>query len=139
MELNFNKLLEPYREGGTKESPVIRTLETITSKLITAHKFPPDIVGAALLKVFYEMANNGLIFKGNGSYGSKGAELFSCIKAQCIDTTARKATQEVRNQITEKLICCRADCRKRTNTFKALSKWNRFMKFMLKPRGLWRL
>lgn len=139
MELDFNRLLQPYKEGGTKESPVIRSLETITNKLITAHKFSPDVVGAALLKVFHKMANEGLEFKGDGTYGSPGRELFSCIKAQCIDIAAKKAAQEVRNQITEKLICCRTGCAMRTNTFKKLSYWDRFVRFMLKPRGLWRL
>jgi len=115
VRFNFDKLLEPYSEGGTEQSPVTRTIGTITSKLIIAHRIPPDIVGLALFKVFWKIAE-GLEFKGNGKYGSKGAELFSCIKAQCVDLTQDKCSNEVIKKVFELGFCTEKDCRFRCQT-----------------------
>ena len=71
---NIDKLLKPYEEGGTEGSPVKRTLSTIASKLIVGNNIPPEIVGAAIFKVFQQMAHNGLEFRGDGTYGSKGRD-----------------------------------------------------------------
>jgi len=113
-KFNFDKLLEPYKEGGTENYPVTRTMGTITSKLMISYKLPPDIVGLAIYKVFYKMAHDGLEFKGNGKYGSKGSELFSCIKAQCLDLTQNKCADTVREKVLELGFCTEKDCRFRT-------------------------
>jgi len=81
-EFNFEKLLEPYVEGGTEGDPVKRTMGTILDWLIFKKKFPPKIVGAALLLTFIEL-KNGKVFKGDGSFGSAGRELVRSILMLC--------------------------------------------------------
>ncbi len=81
-EFNFEKLLEPYIEGGTENDPVKRTMGTILDWLIFKKKFHPKIVGAALLLTFIEL-KNGKVFKGDGSYGSAGSELVRSILFLC--------------------------------------------------------
>lgn len=81
-EFNFEKLLEPYTEGGTKNAPVKRTMGTILDWLIFKKKFPVEIVGSALLLTFVEL-KNGKVFEGNGSYGSAGDELVRSILMLC--------------------------------------------------------
>ena len=81
-EFNFEKLLEPYVEGGTENDPVKRTMGTILDWLIHKKKFPPKIVGAALLLTLIEL-KNGKVFKGDGSYGSAGRELARSILFLC--------------------------------------------------------
>jgi len=137
--LNFAKLIKPYREGGTEQGKVVRTLETISAKLLVAYKFKPEVVGGAIFKVFYEMAYNGLEFKGDGTYGSKGAELFSCIKAQCVDITMRESAETIVKEIMELTACVVKDCPVRTKELVQLTKRERFNRWMGKPRGpLWR-
>lgn len=81
-EFNFEKLLDPYRDGGTENDPVKRTIGTILDWLIFKKKFNPKIVGAALLLTFIEL-KNGKSFKGDGSYGSAGNELVRSILMLC--------------------------------------------------------
>jgi len=81
-EFNFEKLLEPYEEGGTENDPVKRTIGTILDWLIFKKKFPPKIVGAALLLTFIEL-KNGKVFKGDSSFGSAGRELVRSILMLC--------------------------------------------------------
>ena len=130
---NIDELLKPYKKGGTKNSPVTRTLGTITSKLMIGYNIPPDVVGVAIYRVFYQMAYKGLEFKGDGAYGSEGAELFSCIKAQCIDIAEKNSVDRVIRQITTTLSCTR-ECRYRTQKLEKQSKWTRFKNFWNEPR-----
>ncbi len=116
-KFNFDKLLEPYQEGGSEESPIQRTMGTITSKLMVSYRIPPDIVGLAIYKVFYKIANEGLKFKGNGKYGSKGKELFSCIKAQCLDITQNQCADKVKEEVLALAVCTDKKCRFRTQVF----------------------
>jgi len=139
LNLNVQRLLEPYQEGGTKDKPVVRTLDTITSALVGKYKFPPHIVAMETWRIFYMMANEGLVFNGDGSYGSKGRELFSCIKAQCSNSVKKKNIESVKQAIENVMICTNIDCKQRTTKLYALTKKQRFIKFLLKPRGLWRL
>lgn len=140
--INFKKLIEPYQEGGTKENPVKRTLETMVNYLIVKLNFSPQIVGAALFKVFYEMATKELKFKGDGAYGSKGKELVSCIKAQCIDIggekNAKLVIENIRDILASKSFCAHLGCKKRSRIIYYRSKWQKFLTFMLRPRILWR-
>ena len=136
---NIDKLLEPYKKGGTETSPVKRSLSTIASKLIVGNNLPPEIVGAAIFKVFQKMAHEGLEFKGDGTYGSKGRELFSCIRAQAIDMVEKKSVDDVVRQIQNMTACVVKDCPMRTTVLKKKSKWERIKLFLLKPRGFWRL
>ena len=114
VQFNFDKLLKPYEDGGTEENPIKRTIGTIASKLMVSYRIPPDIVGAAIYKVFYKMAHEGLEFEGNGKYGSKGAELFSCIKSQCIEMTQKESIEKVRKEILNLAACTDRDCRFRS-------------------------
>lgn len=130
---NIDKLLEPYKKGGLRHSPVTRTLGTITSKLLVCYRFSPEVVGTAVYKVFHKIAYEGLEFKGDGSYGSKGAELFSCIKAQCIDMTEKKSVNHTIKVIT-KITACSRNCRYRTVKLKKQTKWIKFKNFWFEPR-----
>jgi hypothetical protein len=125
-KLDFDALLAPYRAGGTESEPVQRTIGTIASKLIFSNRMEPEVVGAAILKVFTQMLQ-GLEFKGNGTYGSKGRELYSCIKAQAVDLSQRKAEKDCMATIADELACCDMKCRKRIKAPKPPGKkwWKR--------------
>ncbi len=99
-EFNFDKLLEPYREGGTKENPVTRTIGTILDWLIFKKKFPPEIVGAALLLTFIEI-KNGKVFKGDDSYGSAGNEMVRSILMLCNELSKGKLKDKFYKTIAE--------------------------------------
>ncbi len=85
-EFNFEKLLDPYREGGSESKPVARTMGTILDWLVHKKKFHPKIVGAALLLTFIEL-KGGKVFKGDGSYGSAGREFVRSIMFLCSELT----------------------------------------------------
>lgn len=87
-EFDFEKLLDPYREGGTETTPVRRTMGTIVDWLANKKKYPIEIVGAAILLAFMDL-RNGKRFDGDGSYGSKGNDFVQSIRAIC-DKLARK-------------------------------------------------
>lgn len=137
--LNIDKLLKPYREGGTEAQPVIRTIGTIASKLIIANRLPVEIVGAAIFKVFYKMAYEGLVFEGNGKYGSKGKELFSCIKAQAVQMAENKNHDDVLSVVYASVACVKNKCPKRSRKLIKQNWRQRFISFMLRPRGIWRI
>jgi hypothetical protein len=139
MDFEIEKMLKPYVEGGTESSPVKRSLKTIASILIYKNGFSPDIVGAAIFKVFDRMINKGLAFQGDGSYGSKGRELFSCIKAQCVDIAEKQSADAVRASISEIAACTRTNCPQRTKEMKIVTRWDRIVLFLNRPRGFWRL
>lgn len=135
MGLNsFDKLIEPYKAGGTEKGPVDVTIGNICAKLMVNYRIPPEIVGAALYKVMDNLANKGLVFKGNGKWGSKGAELFSCIKAQCMDMTEKQSAQKTIDAIMGATSCMR-DCPIRSKELIKKIRWQRFKLFMAKPRG----
>lgn len=81
-EFSFETLLDPYREGGTQDEPVRRTMGTIVDYFLNKKKYPVDILGAAILLVFSDLYN-GRTFDGDGSYGSKGRELITAIRVKC--------------------------------------------------------
>ena len=91
---SFDKLLEPYTEGGTVDKPVVRTIGTIFDFLINKKKYPLDVAGAALLIVFNELFE-GKEFAGDGTYGSKGRELVSYIRVKCDDISQNKLKMQV--------------------------------------------
>lgn len=82
-EVDFERLLEPYREGGTAEQPIRRTWGTLITWLSGKLRFTPEIIGAAILLVCLEM-KKGKLFNGDGSYGSKGRELAHYLKNTCL-------------------------------------------------------
>ncbi len=139
MDFEIEKMLKPYMEGGTEASPVKRSLKTIASTLIYKNGFSSDIVGAAIFKVFDQMMNKGLVFQGDGTYGSKGRELFSCIKAQCVDMAEKQSADAVRTSISEIAACTRMNCSQRTKEMMILTRWDRIVLFLNRPRGFWRL
>ena len=135
MRKDFDVLLKPYIEGGLETAKVTRTIGTITTKLMLSYKHPPDIVGIAIYKVFSKMANDGLEFKGDGSYGSAGAELFSCINAQCIELTTQKTVQKTIDKIKDFTSCTRNACRLRTQAITKRDRRQRFKWFFTQPRA----
>jgi len=81
-QIDFEVLLEPYREGGTTQFPVRRTMGTIVDYLLNKKKYPKEIVGSAILGVFLEL-KEGRRFHGDGSYGAPGRALVTYIRRQC--------------------------------------------------------
>lgn len=138
MGVNFDKLLKPYREGGTQENPVRRSLSTIASALIYKNRLPADVVGAAILKTFIKIAERGIKFEGDGSYGSAGRELFMYIKREAVKLALIQSKEAVVSSILQNNACLRITCPLRTQEIEQLTRWNRFVRFWLKPRGLWR-
>lgn len=92
-ELNFDTILEPYREGGTKENPVTRTVGTIMDYFMNKKKYPPEIVAASVLTVFKEI-KDGKEFRGDGTYGSPGREMITYIRVRCDQLLHKKQEQE---------------------------------------------
>ena len=133
MKLSFNNLLRPYRAGGTESHPKRRTLETISSALVTRYNFTPEEAGAAILKVFYLMAEKGLAFKGDGTYGSEGRELFSCIRAQAQRIKEDQVMQEVKLELANQLHCYRLGCPKRSHDTFVNEKLGRVIFAVTKP------
>lgn len=134
--MDFKKLLEPYKDGGTEQHPVERTIDTIAGKLIIANKIPPNIVGAAVFQTFWELSN-GLEFKGSEKYGSAGNGLFHYIRNKCVELGQEEAREKVYAYIREVAACTNKHCPKRNRELTKLTRWQRFKKFMLRPRGVW--
>ena len=131
--IGFDKLIKPYRDGGTLKSPVDVTIGNITSKLMVQYRIPPEIVGIAVYKVMDNIANKGLAFHGDGEYGSKGAELFSCIKAQCVALTEQKTSELAMNNVMATTSCLR-QCRYRKKDMPLTTKWQRAKDFFNEPK-----
>jgi hypothetical protein len=108
-EFNIEKLLDPYREGGTPESPVTRTTGTIVDYLINKKKYPIDVAGAALLKVLLEL-HAGKVYNGDGSYGSKGRELVTHLRMTCDEFNTVLQKRKMYEWMAE-------------NVFKAVAQW----------------
>lgn len=136
-EFNIDHLIRPYREAGIESSKVERTLETISTGLMIKHKIPAHIAGAAIYKVFYKMAFEELKFEGDGTFGSKGRELFSCILAQAVDMVQKESAQAVIYEIFMTASCVEKDCPRRTRAFPSPSKWSKFKRWMVRSRGMW--
>lgn len=113
MGLDFNALLEPYKEGGTESDPVERNIGTITDYLLTRKKYSYDIVGKAIFKVFIELSN-GLEFEGDGSYGSKGREMVTYLRKTCDLLNHKELKVNIEKFILEKNFCGKVDCKRRS-------------------------
>lgn len=98
--MDFNRLLKPYREGGTKEKPVERTMGTIADYLINKKRYPPDIVGGAIFMVFMWLDSGGE-FEGNDKYGSKGKELVTSIRMKCDELVRKRIESEIYKEFIE--------------------------------------
>ena len=72
-EFNFDKLMEPYKEGGSEDKPVERTIAMDIDWLVNRKKYSVEVAGGALLLTFMRIMKEGH-FKGDGTYGSKGHE-----------------------------------------------------------------
>ena len=93
-QLDFEKLLEPYRQGGPNiERKKRRTMGTITDYLLHKKKYPKEVVGASLLAVFLEL-QDGKEFKGDGTYGSPGRELITYLRHMCDSLNRRRLEDE---------------------------------------------
>jgi len=82
--MDFDRLLKPYHDGGTKEKRVKRTIGTIVDYLLNKKQYPLEIIGGAIFLVF-NWLNAGNKFKGDGTYGSRGRELVTAIRMKCDD------------------------------------------------------
>lgn len=72
-EFDFDKLMEPYKEGGSEDHPVERTIAMDIDWLINRKKYSIEVAGGALLLTFMRIMKEGP-FKGDGTYGSAGNE-----------------------------------------------------------------
>ena len=97
---DVNKLLEPYKEGGTPEHPVERTLGTIVDYFINKKRYPIEVAGAGIFYTLLEL-KNGKVFRGNGNYGSKGVELVTYIRVLCDKINQEKLDAEIFKQIAQ--------------------------------------
>jgi len=91
---DFEKLLDPYRDGNTKEHPVRRTMGTIVDWLVNKKKYPVEVAGGAILIVFNELYK-GKKFSGDGSYGSAGNDLVQYIRQACDKLLQQKMQEKV--------------------------------------------
>ena len=87
-------------------------------------------------KGYYVELVNGKEFKGDGSYGSAGRELFLYIKSLSLKMMKKEVRINFDEAIVKPTTCTRMDCNYRTTK---LTRFQRFLKFMLKPRGIVRL
>lgn len=93
-EWDFEKLIEPYREGGTPQHPVRRTWGTVIDWLVNKRKFPPDIVGAGIFLVWMKIKRDGP-FEGDGSYGSAGNEFVQSIRVMCASLMQQHMSKQI--------------------------------------------
>ena len=110
--INFDELVEPYREGGTEANPDERTLGTIVDYLVNKKKYNYHTVSTAILKTFVELSN-GLKFKGNGTYGSEGRQFITYLRRTCDKLEQNQLKDTVERTIFEKNFCGRINCKKR--------------------------
>ncbi len=101
-QIDFEELLEPYREGGTQQFPIRRTMGTIVDYLLNKKKYPKEIVGSAVLGVFLEL-KAGRRFHGDGTYGSPGRALVSYLRRQC-DTLLHIQHEKEANAFADSLL-----------------------------------
>jgi hypothetical protein len=92
---NFDRLLEPYRQGGTESAPVTRTIGIIIDWLINKKKYPVDVVGAAIMIVFWEMHKGKEFLGKSNAWGSKGDELDNYIRVTCDHLLQNKLQDQV--------------------------------------------
>ena len=88
-ELDFEKLMEPYRDGGTENKHIRRTIAMEVDWLVNRKRYPVEVAGGALLLTFMRIMKEGQ-FKGDGSYGSAGNEFDQNVR-QAADILNRKA------------------------------------------------
>jgi hypothetical protein len=91
--MHFETILKPYKEGGTKDRPVERTMGTMLDYFLNKKQYPLEIVGGAVFLVFNYL-NSGGEFEGDGSYGSRGRELVTSIRMKCDDLLQQKLEAE---------------------------------------------
>ena len=87
-EFNFDKLMEPYKEGGSADKPIERTMAMIVDWLVNRKKYSVEVAGGAILLTFMRIMKEGH-FKGDGTYGSPGDSLDQNIR-QAADVLNRK-------------------------------------------------
>ena len=101
-EIDFEALMDPYREGGIMDNPVRRTWGSMIRWLVDKYKFDVDIVGAAILLVCFEL-KKGKKFEGTGHYGSSGHALAQYIKQTCAAIRQNRMENQVFSIMGKKL------------------------------------
>ena len=136
---DIDKLLKPFRKSGSEENPKPLTLETIFDCLANHYNYAPDIVARAVWKTFYEMSYRCKEFKGDGNYGSRAKELLQYLKVLCWEIRGTELKEKINTEFKKQAFCVRGNCPKRTHSFEKLTRWQRFVRFFLKPRIWWRI
>lgn len=129
---NFDEIIKPYHSAGTKSNPIKMTMEGLSGALVNTNKIHPDIAGAVIFQTCYDIANNGLDFKGNGVYGSKWKELFNHVRNECLRLQNLGASKQVATKLLESKVCIVKKCPSRTK--KASSKPKLILSWLRLPR-----
>lgn len=87
-EFDFEKLMTPYKDGGSEDKPIERTMGMIVDWLVNRKKYSVEIAGGAILLTFMRIMKEGH-FKGDGTFGSAGDELDQNIR-QAADVLNRR-------------------------------------------------
>lgn len=132
IEPNIDSLLKPYKNVGTSGHKIELTLELISFELVNRFQYSPETAGAAIWGTFHEMVHKGLKF-------GDGRELVLYIKNKAAEIRAKETKELIKNQLITDTTCMKLNCPFRSGELKILSRWNRFVLFMCKPRGFWRL
>lgn len=97
---DFNRLLKPYQEAGTENNKVTRTMGLIIDYLVNKKKYGIDIVGAAIMIVFWGLYS-GKKFVVDGSYGSAGRELVTNIRMVCDAINRERLASKLYKKVAE--------------------------------------
>ena len=108
-EIDFEKLLDPYREGGpAPDRPVPRTWGSLITWLVIKHHVPVETAGAAILLICFEL-RDGKVFEGvknaqgQIAWGSKGWQLAQHLKQTAVEIEKKKLTDLVFQTLGKKL------------------------------------
>lgn len=129
---DFDEIIKPYHSAGTKSNPIKMTMEGLSGALVNTNKIPADIAGAVIFQTCYDIANNGLDFKGNGTYGSKWSEFFNHIRSECIKLQNIGSSRQIALNILESKACIVPKCPSRTK--KVSSEKKNFISMINLPR-----
>jgi len=102
-KFDFQKVLEPYKEAGTREERTERTWGKIVIWLSGKHGVPIKTIGAAILITAVQL-EGGKKFDGDGSFGSKGRQLDQYIKDLAFRIQGAKEEDAIYASIAKQII-----------------------------------
>jgi hypothetical protein len=100
----FERLIRPYKQGGTENHQVVRTVGVQVDWLVNKRSYPLDIVGGALLVVYTKLYHNQIKFLGDGTWGSKGHQLDQYLLKTCEELYQKRLQSELGTALMERLL-----------------------------------